>query len=103
VDVLRTALKPSIAEVRVAASGSLVALTSASRITGKQPVVLTDLDPILAQARTDPSPVVRGNLRCVATESGRGNSLDNAERSPYVLAADKSCLNGELGAQYGKH
>lgn len=103
VDVLQKSIKFPIGEVRVAASGSLLRLSAPSKINPTETVKPTDLDSILAQAGTDPDPVVRANLRCIAVVTDHGASLDRfKETSPYVLRADKSCRSGELSAVYGR-
>jgi hypothetical protein len=103
-DALREALKFPLAEVRVAASGSLLRLSAPGDINPKQPVKLSDLDPIVSQAAMDPEPAVRANLRCVAALNNRQDLFQNSiEKSPYVLEADKLCAKGSLSDLYSTH
>jgi hypothetical protein len=100
-EVLSQALKTNIADVRVAASESLLRLSARAGAAGTNSEVLSDLDSIVTQASTDSSPVVRANLRCIALVNGRPNLIDKpAELSPYVLAKDASCKSGDYSALY---
>jgi hypothetical protein len=103
-DVFKDALKFPVAEVRVAASGGLLRLSAPAGGNPKQPVTPSDLDSIVGQAITDPEPMVRANLRCVASLNNRRDRFDESgEESPYVLEADKGCAQRDFPALYGRH